>query len=624
MEDNEHEAQTTSRNEAKPANKAEHEKQEEVLTQENAEPEQHPSTPLPIIEPLPYSSESVLTGVPMTASMTPNHEQGSSSIEPRWGRIESSKEKERMEDLRLWESINIGGHMNQRTTKAYRHGRCYMCSKPVSTTNLDPEVELFCKGCDQMLVELNCRYRSREQTDTQTKRGMERTEKDDEEEWGRIPIPQSDDSDNEPWLDESSSPESEQEEEDVTIEPPFMRKQEGFSQNALMIVNNHVNVNKESTEDFPFRNGPRRDGSIRRKDGSILTMDDQPYSKDTQPEKALEEEERLPENEVALPRWSPLLLAIQHLNLRMGHRSKSKVKAKLMRFIRKQVPFKVPIRWEPMSSGSRHINLRLHSWTATNDPIYRPEIKETKEKTNSVTTAELKALASAPSHLTRWDITQGFTKQTYPTGNILVQCMNAIRSPNRKITKTKRVLKLPIHSRLAKRARPTLSPITIPGTPEKQLSTQRSEAVEDNQEEDLELYYKIYANFKPEMGESNAESVKRTDAIEAEYQLRKNLKKAGRKEEKRVNKNKHSLSPFQPIQPAPRFQSRRHPSPIVEPIDLHLTEVDQCENHVQQVTIDTDHGLYDNPDKPYRNEPIQVIYDTGASISMLPAKYASS
>jgi hypothetical protein len=70
MADNEHEAQTTSRDEAKPANKAEHEKQEEALTQENAEPEQHPS--LPIIESLSYSSESVLTGVPMTASMTPN------------------------------------------------------------------------------------------------------------------------------------------------------------------------------------------------------------------------------------------------------------------------------------------------------------------------------------------------------------------------------------------------------------------------------------------------------------------------------------------------------------------------------------------------------------------------
>jgi hypothetical protein len=148
-----------------------------------------------------------------------------------------------------------------------------------------------------------------------------------------------------------------------------------------------------------------------------------------------------------------------------------------------------------------------------------------------------------------------------------------------------------------------------------------SEAIEGKQEEDLDLYYKIYAKFKPEMEESNAESVARTDAIEAEYRLRKGLKKENRKEEKRVNK--HSLSPFQPIQPAPRFRSQRPPSPIVEPIALDLTG-DQYENHVQQVTIDTDHGLYDNPDKPYRNEPIQVIYDTGASISMLPAEYTYS
>jgi hypothetical protein len=116
------------------------------------------------------------------------------------------------------------------------------------------------------------------------------------------------------------------------------------------------------------------------------------------------------------------------------------------------------------------------------------------------------------------------------------------------------------------------------------------------------------------MEESNAESVDRTDAIEAEYQLRKNLRKADQQKEQRVKNNKHSLSPFQPIQLAPRFQSQRPPSPILEPIVLNPTETNLYENHVQQVTIDTDH----------RNEPIQVIYDTGASISMLPAEYASS
>ena len=31
-----------------------------------------------------------------------------------------------------------------------------MCSKPVSTTNLDPEVELFCQECGKDLTELDC------------------------------------------------------------------------------------------------------------------------------------------------------------------------------------------------------------------------------------------------------------------------------------------------------------------------------------------------------------------------------------------------------------------------------------------------------------------------------------
>jgi hypothetical protein len=97
-----------------------------------------------------------------TASLEKEAEE-SSSIEPTWGRIESSKERERMEDLIKWESINVGGYASQRTTKAYRHGRCYMCSKPVSSTNLDPNLELFCKECDEELITLCERYRKREQ-----------------------------------------------------------------------------------------------------------------------------------------------------------------------------------------------------------------------------------------------------------------------------------------------------------------------------------------------------------------------------------------------------------------------------------------------------------------------------
>jgi hypothetical protein len=64
-----------------------------------------------------------------------------------------------------------------------------MCSKTVSTANLDPELELFCEECDQELMDLNCGYRSGEQANNTTKRGLEKAERYDEEEWGRVPIP---------------------------------------------------------------------------------------------------------------------------------------------------------------------------------------------------------------------------------------------------------------------------------------------------------------------------------------------------------------------------------------------------------------------------------------------------
>jgi hypothetical protein len=358
-----------------------------------------------------------------------------------------------------------------------------------------------------------------------------------------------------------------------------------------MIVNHTMHVNKESTEDFAFRNGLRRDGIVRRKDGSLIVIDDPLYSKTLQTTKERSKDEgESPESDPTPTRWSPLLMRIQRQKLKMKYKARTKVKAKLMRSIRKHVPKKEHVRWE---------------------------------KTNIVIENKLRRLLSLfPSNLTQWDTTQGFTNQTYTEGGILAQCMNAIRSPNRDTQKKKRMLRLPIHSKLAKRSRPAFSPITVPGTPENQQYKYKSEIAEEKRNEDLDLYHKIYARYKPEMGESTAESVERTNAIEAEYKLRMNLRKQNRRGEKQVQ-NKHSFSPFQPIQPAPRFQSQRPPSPIIEPIVMNPTE-DPYQNHVQQVTIDTDHGLYDNPDKPQRNERIQVIYDTGASISMLPAEYASS
>ncbi len=154
-----------------------------------------------------------------------------------------------MEDLMKWESINVGGYASQRTTKAYRHGRCYMCSKPVSSTNLDPHLQLFCKECDEELIELDCGYMSGDKTNNLTKKGLEKVERDDEEEWGRIPIPQSDDeSEGGTWLDESDGSDLECDIRQacvVSVETTFNREP-----NVRTIENK---VNRLTIDDFVFR-----------------------------------------------------------------------------------------------------------------------------------------------------------------------------------------------------------------------------------------------------------------------------------------------------------------------------------------------------------------------------------
>jgi hypothetical protein len=230
------------------------------------------------------------------------------------------------------------------------------------------------------------------ETSTHKEERKGETNKDDEEEWGGIPIPQSDDSEDEPWFEESHSPESEPGDEDVT---PMRGNKKGFSQNVLTIVSNTLLINKQSTEDFAFRNGPRQDGIIQRKDGSLITIDECPYPKQSQPRKPFKKEKGLPEVGLEPPRWSPLLLTLQNRKLRMKYKSKTKVRAKLMRAIRKHVLKEEHIQWE---------------------------------KINGVTTNKLRRLLSLiPSHLTQWDNTQGFNNQTHPENRILVQGMNAIR-----------------------------------------------------------------------------------------------------------------------------------------------------------------------------------------------------
>ncbi len=44
-------------------------------------------------------------------------------------------------------------------------------------------------------------------------------------------------------------------------------------------------------------------------------------------------------------------------------------------------------------------------------------------------------------------------------------------------------------------------------------------------------------------------------------------------------------------------------------------------NNIFEHTLDTEHCLYENPDKPQHAYTIDILHDTGASISMLPSDF---
>ena len=73
-------------------------------------------------------------------------------------------------------------------TPVYRHVRCHFCSKPVPTTSIKYDCAILCHECAPNVIEDDV------PVETTEKQGYETRDRDDEEEWGGIPIPQSDDS----------------------------------------------------------------------------------------------------------------------------------------------------------------------------------------------------------------------------------------------------------------------------------------------------------------------------------------------------------------------------------------------------------------------------------------------
>ena len=138
----------------------------------------------------------------------------------------------------------------------------------------------------------------------------------------------------------------------------------------------------------------------------------------------------------------------------------------------------------------------------------------------------------------------------------------------------------------------TFSPIIIAGSPDLLPSDTDPPSLQNEQEEpdidsdeDIELYYKAYNKYRPEMDESNAESRERSNLI---YQEHQRLKKEKAKKVKESQK-----------------------------IGFHTPETQiRISNNGQELNLQT----------PHANAPevIQVIMDTGAALSMFTGSVTSA
>ncbi len=88
------------------------------------------------------------------------------------------------------------------------------------------------------------------------------------------------------------------------------------------------------------------------------------------------------------------------------------------------------------------------------------------------------------------------------------------------------------------------------------------------------------------------------------------MKKNKKQEVKEKATKLHSLSPITPTRETLEFEMMATAS-----------QKRHNNNNVQEISIDTDYTLYPSQDKPIQNQQINLIYDTGAAISMLPAEY---
>jgi hypothetical protein len=280
----------------------------------------------------------------------------SSSSEPSWGQYRPRTQQELEQEWQVWDETNKGEQ--QETTTAYRHYRCESCDKSTSTTNFDTTYTLLCLECAPGRVTPE-REDLVKATKLLHKKGLEKAERDDEEEWGRIPIPQSGDSADDYWLDDDSSAESESEQYEAEPGPSVLssRKPDDDSDDASSNLisqaqrtstsptkEEKTQMSMSNFDDLAFLIDPRRDGSIKSKDDTVLTLNEltttlyslpstrqpslKPITSDSPPQL----------RSIAVPSWSGHLMRYQRYNLKMGYKHRTKMRSKLMKHIKKVVP----------------------------------------------------------------------------------------------------------------------------------------------------------------------------------------------------------------------------------------------------------------------------------------------
>jgi hypothetical protein len=479
-------------------------------------------------DPQPYK---VVDPASTSTAIPPNE---SSSVEPTWG---TTREPNHQREYEQWMTVNMAKGIED----AYHYVGCQICDTPMVTYRhiLTPTCHT-CKDEYQREVEETLQLQRHERD--------EREGSDDEEEFSRIPI----------------AGETEGDYEDSLFDAIYGSENDS---------SDNETINKTATNNIAFAIGPHRDGIIMpsHPDSQHFT-----YSNSYTIPTDLFIEPQAPE--IANPTWSNHLLRFQRANLRMSYKTKSQLRARLMRQIRK----------------TKHA-------TPPNTQTERQQVTEQHK--------EHKAPKQLRTHQTGRHVDiENIPICVYLSDNErdLTQCMNRVKFDDP--TKTQRVRTIkrtarqsPPHTRHVRtnRSRPTKrspswirprSPIIVPGTPNSIPDTeatdnkdniQTTQELEDSDSDDsIEIYYKAYNKFKPEIDESSSESRERFENIAQEIDRLKEEKKTTQQ----LIKNKEGYNTPEPY-------NRLH-------------------NHSLELDLET--PSIRGP------EPLNVIVDTGAALSMFP------